>query len=487
MEPSKHTSSTTKPRLFESFWVRNGRAHVFIGILTIIIAVALGGLTALPLDWWQRSLNDAGIIQLIQHAALLLMAIIGIILGIRIIVMPRTPSRPYGNVQHERITQVSVYLDLENQMIPIEYISNFIIVLRKFVQRRRFAFFLYADTTSVNYLASTRIYWKYGFIPVDVPHKLYIPHVNGLAGITTTTLTIKNFADMELSLHAYERGLSGKTLQDILLITADHDFIPLIRRLISLGHRVTLWALELSPMFKVILTDLGVPYREFGDWSLLKHSTQPGKQAQETANSPLAMIKLTSFIQNILNDIQHISAMTDIQNDKLYNRFMTTIGMYISSFLPRHFIFPLKSIRILAVLNALDVIQFSSAQKGKLPIPGSRSAADGATLLYAFLVELIEATQSEQLDKNATIPAIIVVKKLVKQQDDLMPLRQKMIDSPIFAILLLQLAQSLGMVSLLWRQISPGQIAILNVHFDMRKDSQLSAIPDTVQVDATTT
>jgi len=77
--------------------------------------------------------------------------------------------------------------------------------------------------------------WKYealyksGFRLVNSPH------------IFTGVSEMAEAVDREIAMHALERALVGGAKQEFVIVSGDGDYVPLIYRLIALGHSVQVW------------------------------------------------------------------------------------------------------------------------------------------------------------------------------------------------------------------------------------------------------
>lgn len=159
------------------------------------------------------------------------------------------------------IAPVSVYFDFENQPLPASQVTPFVLFLQERVKSLtgadHFDRFFYCDAYTYARSAAYQALKQYGFEAVDVSHTLF-DDTAAQSGDAAKTGNLKNFVDFELALHAYHRALQSPTPQVIILITTDTDFIPLIRRLRALGHRVQVWGRSVGHEFKRLEPTLGI-------------------------------------------------------------------------------------------------------------------------------------------------------------------------------------------------------------------------------------
>lgn len=182
-----------------------------------------------------------------------LVAIVGVVallvIALALAFAPPTTRRirtiPARGTITTSVARISVYVDAENQP-PTDLLPVFIERLRSYLDGRRADLFFYADAqrmaTSSRYIQLRR----FGFRPVDVSHNPF--ELNDTSKLkfgwakTREKQDIANIVDIELSLHAARRALFPPHPQEIILVTADQDFIPLIYQLWADGHHIQLWA-----------------------------------------------------------------------------------------------------------------------------------------------------------------------------------------------------------------------------------------------------
>jgi hypothetical protein len=237
---------------------RSGRVRLAIvstgtGLLAIIVAATL--------TLWQTQVRDAA------HSLVTWLALIGflpvstILGGILLIAavilytapLPRTHSFLATNPR--RISRVAVYLDSENQL-PNAAIKPFLTHVRNFVGGRRAELVLFSDAAHTASGNKYRSLVKGGFCPVDVPHKR-VPQVDGDDNNT------KNAVDVEMSLYAYQQALLAPHPMDIVLVAGDQDYLPLIRRLWTEGHRVHVWAMYIPTTITDLAQQLNIKTATF--------------------------------------------------------------------------------------------------------------------------------------------------------------------------------------------------------------------------------
>lgn len=231
------------------FLSQRPRWRLQVAWLGALLAVLLGALAFVPASFWQL-VGDAGnsatglMAQLGDRAIALGADVALLVISIVLFTVPRGRTPAYLSNRPGAIASTSVYLDAENQATSPQAAQAFVTNLRAELGGKTADLIYYADSMRIARSSvqnpkdlraqqryhAFRVLYRFGFRPVDVFHR------------TVGVSPEKNIVDIELALHAYQRALIGPGLQEIHLVSADGDFVPLIYRLKALGHTVHLWA-----------------------------------------------------------------------------------------------------------------------------------------------------------------------------------------------------------------------------------------------------
>lgn len=264
------------------FWARRSRARIALARSSLAGGLVLGAVAALPQTWRAQLFTAIGLTGEWIAAQRFDVSLVGAAAALCLICLlavfaPLARRHPYWATPPSIVAPISVYLDLENQLSHAE-LRPFIAHLRKHLNGSRADLLYYTDAAVNAKGAMYREMWRFGFRPVDVPHKsLGAAHDN-----------VRNAVDVELALHAHERGLLGPERQEIILVTADHDYRPLIYRLRAQGHRVSLWARALSQEYKDLAGYLGIEVFEFGSLFASGHTAAGSTATRPTSRDATA-------------------------------------------------------------------------------------------------------------------------------------------------------------------------------------------------------
>ncbi len=237
---------------------RSGRvrhAFLFAGIGILVIALTT------VLTQWQSQLREAGqtlIAALTPLGMAPVAALVGgalLVLALAIYLTPLPKTHSYLATNPQRIPQVAIYIDSENQLRNVT-LQPLLAHVRAFVKGKRADLVFFSDAAHTADATRYRTLVKGGFRPVDVPHK----RVEQVDGDTNNT---KNAVDIELALYAYQQALLSPQPMDIVLVTGDRDYIPLVRRLWIEGHRVHVWAQHIEPAMSELAQQLGIEATPF--------------------------------------------------------------------------------------------------------------------------------------------------------------------------------------------------------------------------------
>ncbi|MGO8950843.1 MAG: NYN domain-containing protein [Ktedonobacterales bacterium] len=298
------------------------------------------------------------------------------------------PRRHRYDVSHpDLVAPVSVYLDAENQLLSPQKVRAFIYRLRQHLGGRRADLIYYADAGAAAHTPAYLLLYRFGFRPVDVPHT---PVGVGSA---------KNIVDVELALHAYQRALLGPPQQEVILVSADRDYLPLIYRLRAMELKVGVWADTVPAAFKDLKEYLGIQVVEFGAEPETKDkqpagggtSESPGnlQAASQPATLPTAIQGIDTLAQAVSLTLELIQAVS--RPEQTAEERFELVKRWSS--LPQHDVarmigYPTKNRAVLwlAHLRALGIV---SGGPTTTPLsPGPVAAEGGVKLLERFLHEL---------------------------------------------------------------------------------------------------
>jgi hypothetical protein len=328
------------------------------------------------------------------RALALMVAALCLIIAIMVFLVVRPRRHKYDVMQPGIVAPVSVYLDAENQLHSAEEVKDFVRLLRKHLDGRRTDLIYYADARVVAGSSAYRTLYRFGFRPVDVPH--------APLGVEAA----KNIVDVQLALHAYQRALLGPPSQEVILVSADRDFLPLIYRLRALEHAVSVWASTVPDAFKVLqqyvgiqVVECGLDAEKRGEQSIPRGSAGQNGDAQAALHQrPMPVIttmagESTDVLRQQISDTVDLISAVSLPDQTAEERF-TLVKQ--RSLLPEcdvaaklGYATKNRTALWLAHLRALGVV---SGGPSKMPLsPGPVSAEDGANHLLRFLRELAAA------------------------------------------------------------------------------------------------
>lgn len=232
------------------FWSRRSATRTALALALALAALLASLYLAFPADG-QRQILD-GLLTAVQGVAALgaepLLAVVIVICfacSLALIFVPSYRRQSYLAAAPSSIPPVSVYLDAENQLseAAIRPFTHFLI---KHLDGRRADLLSFLDVSQPATSSRNKKLYLAGFRPVDVPHN---PTGKGI---------IKEAVDRELAMHAYERALLGPPRQEFIIVSGDGDFVPLIYRLVALGHRVQIWAAHIPAAYREVKSYLDI-------------------------------------------------------------------------------------------------------------------------------------------------------------------------------------------------------------------------------------
>ena len=221
---------------WQGFWARRSRARIVLtGLLMALTLLAIVWLV-LPSEWQRQARSGSAFVARWVSSLdtrTLLVALIGLcfVEGLALLFVPSYRKHGYLATAPSLIPLVSVYLDGENQH-PERAIKPFMLYLKKRLNGSRADLLYFQRATTTARTAPYRTLRLSGFQPIDVPHD------------PTGKSTILEAVDREIAMHAFERALLGPEKQLFIIISQDGDYVPLIYRLVALGHHVEVWALR---------------------------------------------------------------------------------------------------------------------------------------------------------------------------------------------------------------------------------------------------
>lgn len=232
------------------FWSRRSGMRTALALVFALLALLASLYVALP-AYGQQQAQDR-LLTAIQGVGawgagpLLAVAIIlCFAFSLALIIVPSYRRHSYLTTALSIIPPISVYLDAENQL-PEYAIRPFMNYLIMRLDGRRAGLLSFLDASQTATSSRYKKLYLAGFRPVDVPHN------------PTGKSIVEEAVDRELAMHAYERALLGPPGQEFIIITGDADFVPLIYRLVALGHRVQIWAAHIPEAYCVVQAYLGI-------------------------------------------------------------------------------------------------------------------------------------------------------------------------------------------------------------------------------------
>ncbi len=458
------------------------RLGLFVAIVLVLAGVGSLALGVLPAEWRQQAATYAGdawqslqalgdrLVPLTIGAVCVLLGLVTLVLVIRR-GRKRARRRKVISIAESRfgtgglaytpasfIPPATVYLDFENQVIGAELVTSFVRLLRESIVEttggERADLFLYCDASIHARHPSYQELQQYGFRAMDVPHTRTNEAAvrRGEAGVTNENL--KNVVDFEISLQACQRALVSTSPQHIYLITADKDFIPLVRNLRSLGHHVHVWARRLDRAFTRLESTLGVDVRSLEDDLALPRITPelpasavpasatriPSQATKPRANhvhagsgrptGPKALERaIASTLENIAKTNKRLQSNPK-PTVSAEGMLVTNVGGMQVPWGSRNLLALLgyedavqkNRNRVLFWLDELRALSVLADGSGPLPIQGPTDPDEGAALLYGFLQrDIADALASWQQSGRAGNPFNAVCEYVVSREGDSEP------------------------------------------------------------------
>lgn len=248
-EVSRFRRFTTRLGLsWRFFWSQRARWRTTWAAILAAVALLIVVYLALPAaakSTIHQMLLSAGVFVVSLNLGALLAGAAGLccIMCLGLIFLRPYRSRGYLAVSPSAIPPVSVYLDAENQL-PESAIRPFTKFLIGELKGRRADLLYFLDASQTAKSDRYKLLYRFGFRPVDVPHD---PTGEG---------RVKEAVDREIAMHAYERALLGPKGQEFIIVTGDRDFVPLVYRLVALGHQVRIWASPIREAYRTLETYL---------------------------------------------------------------------------------------------------------------------------------------------------------------------------------------------------------------------------------------
>lgn len=432
------------------FWSRRSRIRITLTALLLMTTVLLIAWFEAPAEWRRAvqsgiALGSGWISSLDGTTLLVALVAVSVIALIALLFVPSYRHSPYLATSPSLIPPVSVYLDAENQH-PESAMKPFMEFLRSRLggTRADLLFFQSAyDVITVqgdaagyrkDYTTGYRALRLSGFHPIDVPHD------------PTGKNEISQAADNEIAIHAFERALLGPADQLFIIISQDGGFVPLIYRLVALGHRVQIWAQDPPKAYReaqrflnvglnvgtkeelrLDVVDLDEKIPEFASRTskntplttrrtLWPATRQGGVRSVGSSRSPLSQSRLPAAPRRKHRQLPLPATISHRGEARLYRAIMRTIEVHAD--VSRH---PASGdIRYARFRNALGrrlkqllsnvgygdgsgtnmrywlkhmsaVSVFSNAEDGEFPGSGTADAVDGAHRLFAMARAVADA------------------------------------------------------------------------------------------------
>lgn len=255
------------------FWSRRSGRRTALALVLALVALLASLYLALPADG-QHQVTD-GWLTAVQSVSALgagpllaVMVVFCFVASLAFIIVPSYRRHSYIATAPSLIPSVSVYLDAENQLSE-PAIRPFTELLIAHLDGRKADLLYFLDASQTSTTPKYKTLYRFGFRPVDVPHD---PTGKG---------AVKEAVDRELAMHAYERALLGPPQQEFIIVTGDADFVPLIYRLVALGHRVQVWATPIREAYREVEAYLGIHVVDLSR-ALLQHTISPQPQVVAT-------------------------------------------------------------------------------------------------------------------------------------------------------------------------------------------------------------
>lgn len=447
---------------------------VFVGLVSVGVAYAPSAwvtATGDALAWLQSAVGALSF-----HEQMLMVAAALLTVGLVVFLSARPRRYHYDTTRPSMVAPVSVYLDAENQLLSPKQVKAFIPLLRKHLGGRRADLIYYTDARRVAHTPAYLTLYRFGFRPVDVPHAPV-----GVEGA-------KNIVDVELALHAYQRALLGPPNQEVILVTTDRDYLPLMYRLRAMEHTVGVWADEVSDAFKDLQEYVGIQVVEFGSGpkAKSKQSTSAGsvEQHQEprptSRKGPAPVASLPVSIEAVATLTRAVSVTVDLiravslpdqtagERFALVKEQAVVPGYDVAGELG--YTGKNRVVHWLAHLRALGVV---NGDQSKMPLgPGPVEVEAGAKLLERFLHELAHTAEQltsasrERRIRLTTVCRYVTQAPYGEDDDPLKGLRKhlraSLADNPSVGLTEMQgLCRSAKTLGLLWYDETPSPNLII--------------------------
>ncbi|HEX8034372.1 MAG TPA: NYN domain-containing protein [Ktedonobacterales bacterium] len=271
------------------FWSRRSATRTLLALVLALVALLSSLYLAFPAIG-QRQILD-GLLAAFQGVAALgaepLLAIVIVTCfacSLALIFVPSYRRHSYLATTPSIIPPVSVYFDAENQL-STSTIRPFRDFLVKHLDGRRADLLYFLDASRTAPSRKYKALYLAGFRPVDVPHD------------PTGMGEVKEAVDRELAMHAYERALLGPPGQEFIIVSGDADFVPLIYRLVALGHRVQIWAAHIPAAYREVKSYLDIDVIDLSqripELKIVPQPLPPANPSLPVAKSPLPVAKPT--------------------------------------------------------------------------------------------------------------------------------------------------------------------------------------------------
>lgn len=262
---------------WRTFWARRSRARIMLMCVLLALTILAIAWLAVPPDWQWQAQDDISFIarwvgSLDTRTLLAALIALSFVEALVLLFVPSYRKHSYLAMTPALIPPVSVYLDAENQLSEAT-IRSFRDFLTKYLDGRRADLLYFMDASHTAPSAKYKALYRSGFRPIDVPHN---PTGKGVIG---------EAVDREIAVHAFERALLGPSGQEFIIVSGDGDYVPLIYRLVALGHRVQVWALRPAPPYNVVAHYLGVNVIELAS-ILTESSSDASDQAHSKIPTP---------------------------------------------------------------------------------------------------------------------------------------------------------------------------------------------------------
>lgn len=225
------------------FLSQRSRGRKLFAIFLLVVAVLAVVFLLIPADIRSRALGAVSVVSQwlsgVQPEILVgIVAGLLVLLSVILLLVPGYRKHPYLATSPSLIPPVSVYVDAENQLRDPGTIRAFRRFLMEHLDGRRADLLYFLNAASEAGVPYYKALYRSGFRPIDVPHD------------QTGAGDVKEAVDREISMHAFERALLGPPGQEIIIVSGDGDYIPLVYRLVALGHTVQVWATSVAEPYQ---------------------------------------------------------------------------------------------------------------------------------------------------------------------------------------------------------------------------------------------